>query len=131
MRCPDRSHRRAGLVYFGALPISIEYIKAGTLRALPITGAKRSPVLPDIPTVGDFLPGYGASTWFGVGAPKDTPAEIIESFNKEINVGLADPMMQSVSRDSDPFSFVEGAGQRCHTDQRAVAKRIQGLPAVL
>ncbi len=65
-------------VYFGPMPSSIEYIKAGKLRALAVTTATRSEVLPDIPTVGEFLPGFEASTWFGIGAPKNTPAEIID-----------------------------------------------------
>ena len=77
------------------LPASIEYIRAGKLRALAVTTATRSEVLPDIPTVGDFVPGYEASGWFGFGAPKNTPAEIIDKLNKEINAGLADPKMKA------------------------------------
>ena len=73
------------------MPASIEYIRAGKLRALAVTTATRSEALPDIPTVGEFVPGYEASSWFGVGAPKNTPAEIIDKLNKEINAGLADP----------------------------------------
>ena len=82
-------------VYFGPMPASIEYIRTGKLRALAVTTATRSEALPDIPTVGDFVPGYEASTWFGVGAPKNTPAEIIDKLNKEINAGLADPKMKA------------------------------------
>jgi tripartite-type tricarboxylate transporter receptor subunit TctC len=78
-------------VLFGTLPSSIEHIRAGTLRALAVTTATRSDALPDIPSVGEFVPGYEASVWFGVGAPKNTPTEIIATLNKEINVGLADP----------------------------------------
>ena len=74
---------------------SIEYIRAGKLRALAVTTAKRSEALPDIPTVGEFVPGYEASAWYGVGAPKATPAEIVEKLNKEINAGLADPKMKA------------------------------------
>ena len=74
---------------------SIEYIKAGKLRALAVTTATRSEVLPDIPTVGDFVPGYEASAWQGIGAPKNTPAEIIDKLNKEINAALADPKMKA------------------------------------
>ena len=77
-------------VMFDAMPSSIEYIKSGKLRALAVTTATRSEVLPDIPTIGDFLPGFEASTWFGVGAPKNTPAEIVEKLNTEINAGLSD-----------------------------------------
>ena len=77
------------------MPASIEYIRAGKLRALAVTTATRSEALPDIPTVGDFVPGYEASAWFGVGAPKNTPAEIIDKLNKEINAGLADPKIKA------------------------------------
>jgi tripartite-type tricarboxylate transporter receptor subunit TctC len=82
-------------VYFANTPASIEHIRAGKLRALAVTTATRSDALPDLPTVGDFVPGYEASTWFGVGAPKATPAEIVEKLNKEINAGLADPKMKA------------------------------------
>jgi tripartite-type tricarboxylate transporter receptor subunit TctC len=82
-------------VYFGPMPSSIEYIKTGKLRALAVTTATRSEALPDLPTVGDFLPGYEASTWFGVGAPKNTPVEIVDKLNTEINAGLADPKMKA------------------------------------
>jgi tripartite-type tricarboxylate transporter receptor subunit TctC len=74
---------------------SIEYIKTGRLRGLAVTTATRSDELPDIPTVGEFVPGYEASTWFGVGAPKAAPAAIVEKLNKEINAGLADPKMKA------------------------------------
>ena len=82
-------------VYFASTTISIEHIRAGKLRALAVTTTKRSEALPDIPTVGDFLPGYETSLWFGVGAPKNTPAEIIDKLNKEINAGLADPNIKA------------------------------------
>jgi tripartite-type tricarboxylate transporter receptor subunit TctC len=74
---------------------SIEYIRAGRLRALAVTSATRSEALPDIPTVGDFVQGYEASNFGGVGAPKNTPPEIIEKLNKEINVALAEPKMKA------------------------------------
>ncbi len=73
----------------------IEHIRAGKLRALAVTTATRSEALPDIPTVGEFVPGYEASAWYGVGAPKNTPAEIIDKLNKEINAALADPKMKA------------------------------------
>jgi tripartite-type tricarboxylate transporter receptor subunit TctC len=73
----------------------LEYIQAGKLRALAVTTATRSDALPDIPTMAEFVPGYEASGWFGVGAPRNTPAEIIDKLNKEINAGLADPKMQA------------------------------------
>jgi tripartite-type tricarboxylate transporter receptor subunit TctC len=82
-------------VMFPSTVSSIEYIRAGRLRALAVTTATRSDALPDVPTVGEFVPGYEASAWFGVGAPKATPAEIVEKLNKEINAGLADPKMKA------------------------------------
>jgi tripartite-type tricarboxylate transporter receptor subunit TctC len=81
-------------VYFGPITASIEHIKAGRLRALAVTTATRSEVLPDIPTVGEFVPDYEASTWYGVGAPKGTPAEIVDKLNREFNAGLADPKIK-------------------------------------
>ena len=78
-------------VIFSPLPESIEHIKAGKLRPLAVTTVTRLDVLPNIPTVGDFLRGYEGTGWLGVGAPKNTPAEIIDKLNKEINAGLADP----------------------------------------
>jgi tripartite-type tricarboxylate transporter receptor subunit TctC len=74
---------------------SIEYIRTGKLRALAVTTATRSEALPDLPTVGDFVPGYEASLMDGVGAPKNTPAEIVDKLNKEINAGLADPKIKA------------------------------------
>ncbi len=82
-------------VDFAVLGSAIEFIKAGKLRALAVTTATRSEVLPDLPTVGEFVPGYEASSFFGVGAPKNTPAGIIEKLNKEINDSLADPGMKA------------------------------------
>ena len=81
-------------VYFSPLPESIETIKAGSVRALAVTTAKRSEALPDVPTIGESVPGFEASTWQGIGAPKDTPAEIVERLNKEINAGLVDPTIK-------------------------------------
>ena len=72
----------------------IEHIKAGRLRALGVTTATRSEVLPDIPTVNEFVPGYEASAWFGVGAPRNTPTEIVDKLNREINAALADPKIK-------------------------------------
>jgi tripartite-type tricarboxylate transporter receptor subunit TctC len=82
-------------VMFVATPASIEHIRAGRLRALAVTTATRSDALPDSPAMDEFVPGYEASAWFGVGAPKATPAEIVEKLNKEINAGLADPNMKT------------------------------------
>jgi tripartite-type tricarboxylate transporter receptor subunit TctC len=82
-------------VMFDTLATSIEHIRATKLRALAVTSATRSEVLPDIPTVGDFVPGYEGTGWQGIGAPRNTPAEIIDKLNKEINAGLADPRMKA------------------------------------
>jgi tripartite-type tricarboxylate transporter receptor subunit TctC len=82
-------------VYFVPMPSSIEYIRTGKLRALAVTTATRADALPDIPTVGEFVPGYEASTWYGVGVPKNTPAEIVDKLNKEINAALADPKVKA------------------------------------
>ena len=93
-----RAHRSLGgqvQVMFAITVSSIEYIRAGKLRALAVTTATRSEALPDMPTVGEFVPGYEASAWYGIGAPKNTPAEIIEKLNKEINAGLADPKIKA------------------------------------
>ena len=81
-------------VYFATTPASIEYIRSGKLRALAVTSATRWKGLPDIPTLSDFVPGFEATSWYGVGAPRNTPSEIIEKLNKEINAGLADPKMK-------------------------------------
>jgi tripartite-type tricarboxylate transporter receptor subunit TctC len=80
---------------FGTMPASIEYVRAGKLRPLAVTSARRSELLPDLPTVGDFVPGYETSALQGVGAPRNTPAEIINKLNKEINAGLADPKIKA------------------------------------
>src|ERR1700730_9316160 len=82
-------------VMFDNVPTSIEFIRAGKLRPLAVTTAQRSEVLPDLPTVADFVPGYEASAWYGVGAPKGTPAEIIDKLNSEINAILANPKTKS------------------------------------
>jgi tripartite-type tricarboxylate transporter receptor subunit TctC len=82
-------------VMFDAIPASIEHIRAGRLRALAVTSATRLDALPDIPTVGDFVPGYEASGVNGIGAPKNTPAEIVDRLNREINAALADPKIKA------------------------------------
>jgi tripartite-type tricarboxylate transporter receptor subunit TctC len=82
-------------VMFDGLPSSIEHIRAGKLRALAVTAATRWEGLPDTPAIGDFVPGYEASAWFGVGAPQATPGEIVDKLNKEINTGLADPKVKA------------------------------------
>jgi tripartite-type tricarboxylate transporter receptor subunit TctC len=82
-------------VMFASMPSSIEYVRAGRLRALAVTTATRSPLLPDIPMMSEFVPGYEASFWTGIGAPKNTPPEIVDKLNKEINAALADPKMKA------------------------------------
>jgi tripartite-type tricarboxylate transporter receptor subunit TctC len=76
-------------------PGVIEYIRTGKLRALAVTTATRSELLPDVPTMGDFLPGFEASVWWGVGAPKNTPVEIVDKLNQEINAGLGDAKIKA------------------------------------
>jgi tripartite-type tricarboxylate transporter receptor subunit TctC len=82
-------------VIFASMPASIEYVRAGKLRALAVTTATRSAMLPDIPTVSEFVPGYEASQLYGLGAPRNTPTEIVEKLNKEINVAVADPKLKA------------------------------------
>ena len=82
-------------VMIDTTPASMAYIRAGKLRPLAVTTATRADVLPDLPTVGDFVPGYEATSWFGIGVPKNTPAEIIEKLNKEINAAVGDPKIKA------------------------------------
>ena len=82
-------------VYFGPLLSSIAYIRAGNLRPLAVTTTTRSQILPDVPVVSETVPGYEASAWFGMGAPKNTPVEIIERLNTEVNASIADPKFQA------------------------------------
>jgi tripartite-type tricarboxylate transporter receptor subunit TctC len=81
-------------VLFGVMPASLGYIRAGKLRALAVTTAERQEPLPDVPTVGEFLPGFEARGWYGIVVPKAAPTEIVEKLNKEINAALADPIMK-------------------------------------
>ena len=81
-------------VYFGVMPASLGYIRAGKLRALAVTSATRQEALPDVPTVGEFLPGFEARGWYGIVVPKATPAEFVGKLNQEINAALADPNMK-------------------------------------
>jgi tripartite-type tricarboxylate transporter receptor subunit TctC len=82
-------------VYIGTLPASVEYVRAGNLRGLAVTSATRSHALPDVPAMAEFLPGFEASIWNGLNAPRNTPAEIVEKLNREINAGLADPRLKA------------------------------------
>jgi tripartite-type tricarboxylate transporter receptor subunit TctC len=87
-------------VMFDNLPTSLEYIRAGKVRPLAVTTATRSDALPDLPTVSEFVPDYEVSSWFGVGAPRNTSTEIVEKLNTEINAGLADPNLKAQLTDS-------------------------------
>jgi len=82
-------------LYFGTTASSLEYVRTGKLRALAVTIERRLDTLPDIPTVGEFLPGYEASNWYGLGAPKNMSTEIVAKLNNEINAGLADPKLKA------------------------------------
>ena len=82
-------------VLFATTPGTTDFVRTGRLRALAVTTASRAEVLPELPTVGDFVPGYESSQWYGMGAPRSTPAEIIDTLNREINAGLADPKMKA------------------------------------
>ena len=93
------------------MPPSIEHIRSGKLRALAVTSAGRSEALPDIAAMGDFVPGYEASQWYGIGVPKNTPSEIIDTLNREINAGLADPNIKARLADS-------GAARACWLARR-------------
>jgi tripartite-type tricarboxylate transporter receptor subunit TctC len=79
---------------FGVMPASISYIKADKLRALAVTSTKRQELLPDVPAMAEFLPGYEANGWYGIVAPKGTPANAVEAINKQVNAALADPAMR-------------------------------------
>jgi tripartite-type tricarboxylate transporter receptor subunit TctC len=82
-------------VYFSSTGSSIEYIKTDKIRPLGVTSAQRSAALPNVPAIGEFVPGYEASAWYGIGAPRSTPGEIVERLNKEVNAGLADPKIKA------------------------------------
>jgi tripartite-type tricarboxylate transporter receptor subunit TctC len=99
-------------VVFSPVPTTIEQIRAGRLRALAVTSGTRSEVLPDVPTLGEFIPGYEANVWNGLVAPKNTPSEIIDKLYKEIDAALADPKIiarfaavGSVPKSMSPFDF--------------------------
>ncbi len=98
-------------VMFAVMSSSIGHIRAGRLRALAVTTATRSPALSDISTVGEFVPGYEASGWLGLGVPKNTPAEIVEKLNREINAGLADPKLKAQLADLGSSAFVGSSSE--------------------
>ncbi len=106
-------------VVFGTISSCIQYIRGGMLRALAVTTATRSDVLPDIPTLAEFVPGYEATQWYGVGAPKDTPAEVIEKLNNEINAVAADPLIKArlAGLGVDPMSMTSAAFGKLIVDE--------------
>jgi tripartite-type tricarboxylate transporter receptor subunit TctC len=94
---------------FDPVSSSLAHIRAGELRPLAVTASTRSEALPDVPTVGDFVPGYEASVWFGVGGPRNTPAEVVDELNREINAGLADPRIKAQLADLGGMAFAGSA----------------------
>jgi tripartite-type tricarboxylate transporter receptor subunit TctC len=98
-------------VMFPTLSGSIEFVRASQLRALAVTTATRSKSLPDTPTVGESVPGYEASTWYGLGVPKNTPAKIIDKLNMEINTGLADPKLKALLADRGATALVSSPAE--------------------
>jgi tripartite-type tricarboxylate transporter receptor subunit TctC len=98
-------------VYFAPISASIEYVRSGKVRALGVTTATRAVALPDVPPLGDAVPGYEMTTWYGIAAPKNTPAEIVNTLNKEINGGLADPGVTArlAALGSSPFALSPAA----------------------
>jgi tripartite-type tricarboxylate transporter receptor subunit TctC len=121
-------------VMFDAIPASIEHLRAGRLRALAVTSATRLEALPDIPAVGDFVPGYEASGVNGIGAPKNTPAEIVDRLNKEFNAAIADPRMKARLADlgltvlpSSPADFGKLIAEE--TDKWAKVIKFAGIKA--
>jgi len=106
-------------VMFATMPASIQYIRAGTLRVLAVTTATRSEALPDISAVSEFVPGYEASTWYGVGVPKNTPTEIVQKLNKEITAALADPKLKARLADlgAEPMAMTPAEFEKFVADE--------------
>jgi tripartite-type tricarboxylate transporter receptor subunit TctC len=84
---------------FASLPSSVEYIRTGKVRGLAVTSAMRSEASPDLPTIAEFVPGYEVSSWYGIGSPRNTPADVVETLNREVNAGLADPKLKAALAD--------------------------------
>jgi len=121
-------------VLFATTPGTTDYIRTGKLRALAVTSMSRAEVLPELPTVGNFVPGYEASQWYGVGAPKNIPVEIVEKLNKEINAALVDPRMKARFADlggtvlpGSPTDFGKLIGEE--TEKWAKVVKLAGLKA--
>jgi tripartite-type tricarboxylate transporter receptor subunit TctC len=109
-------------VIFDTLSTSIEFIRANKLRALAVTAATRSEVLPDIPTVGEFLPGYEASAWLGIGAPTNTPMEVVDKLNNQINTALADPKIEARVADLGYAPFASSPAELAQFIRRETEK---------
>jgi len=121
-------------VYFDGISGSLEHVRSGRLRALGVTSAARADVLPEVPSLGESVPGYEASGWYGVGAPRGTPAAIVERLNSEINAGLADPKLKArlaelgyATLASSPAEFVRFIGQE--TEKWAKVLKFAGIKA--
>src|SRR5262245_12694323 len=108
---PYRSPERTGPAMFMVPGVVTEHIKTGKLRAVAVTAATRSDVLPDVPTVNSVVTGYEATTWFGIGAPKNTPSEIVDKLNKEINAAVADPKIKAQLTDLGGTSLTRSPGE--------------------
>jgi len=106
-------------VIFNPIPTSVGYIQEGKLHALAVTGPTRAQALPDVPTVAEFLPGYEASSWYGIGAPKNTPPELIEKLNSEINAALADPAIKArfIDLGAEPMAMTPAGFSKFLTDE--------------
>jgi tripartite-type tricarboxylate transporter receptor subunit TctC len=98
-------------VIFDTISTSIEYIRAGQLRALAVTSSNRSEVLPNVPAIAEYVPGYEAVGWQGIGAPKNTPAEVVDKLNREVNNGLAEPRMRARIADLGYSAFASSPGE--------------------
>jgi tripartite-type tricarboxylate transporter receptor subunit TctC len=98
-------------VYFDGISGSLEYVRSGKLRALGVTSAARADVLPNVPSLSEFVPGYEASGWYGIGVPKNTPAEIVDRLNREINAGLADPKLKARLADLGYVTFTSSPAE--------------------
>jgi len=116
-------------VMFASMPAAIQYVRAGNLRALAVTTRTRSDALPDIPAVGEFVPGYEAASWYGIGAPKKTPPEIVERLNKETNAAIVEPKLRArfADLDAEPLSMTSAEfGKFIADETEKWAKVIRG-----